>query len=840
MADYPYTVEYAKSSRASCKGCKMPIDKDAIRFGIMSSHFDGRIPMWHHWPCFWRKVRFGADESDFHGLEKIRWDDQEKVREQIKNNPKGSNNDGRRSTMSSNGGSPSAAAVWAVEYSKGICKCRLCDAKISKGEMRIANKKLFYHVDCVSENKQQIGLDIDAKQLIGFDDIDLKDQRTCAEKIQAPTLKRPSEESKNNGDSSLKKQKISDVSEKEKNLLKDALRETLKFSDMSEMLVNHDQHVPVQSSIIERLADCMLFGPVKPCPECFKGQLVYSSTNNAYVCTGSISGFTKCQYETQDPERSVFNFPSEYREYGGFLAKYKFVPGRKRIFPPTSRRSTDEQNGKVTSKKKSYAIDYVSSAPSTAKFIVKDGTAVDPESNLASVAHIYQDKEENKYSVILNSVDVQGGMNSYYKLQLIEHDQKKHYYVFRAWGRIGTSIGNTKVEKFKSDLLEALKNFKFLYLEKTGNEWDNRHNFVKRFGKFMPVEIDYGPSELSESKIKPRSITKLKVPIQDFIEDIFDVNQMKETMKEFEIDLKKMPLGKLSTNQIKTAYTVLTRLQYELQNASTNDSKRRAEILDCTNQFYTLVPHDFGMASPPLINSLSLVQSKSEMLDNLLEIELAYNILKNDTVDDSVDPIDAHYKKLCADMDVVDKTTSEFQMILQYVQNTHAATHTLYKLEIDQVLIVNRRLESERYKKFASLHNRMLLWHGSRTTNYAGIVSQGLRIAPPEAPVTGYMFGKGIYFADMVSKSANYCCTTSRKNTGYLLLCEVALGDMHELTVADPHLPKNLPHGKHSVKGCGKTMPDPAEYLITPDGVVVPKGKGVESHNKNSTLLYNE
>jgi Poly(ADP-ribose) polymerase catalytic domain len=43
---------------------------------------------------------------------------------------------------------------------------------------------------------------------------------------------------------------------------------------------------------------------------------------------------------------------------------------------------------------------------------------------------------------------------------------------------------------------------------------------------------------------------------------------------------------------------------------------------------------------------------------------------------------------------------------------------------------------------------------------------QGLRIAPPEAPVTGYMFGKGIYFADMVSKSANYCCTNKTNNTG--------------------------------------------------------------------------
>jgi len=29
--------------------------------------------------------------------------------------------------------------------------------------------------------------------------------------------------------------------------------------------------------------------------------------------------------------------------------------------------------------------------------------------------------------------------------------------------------------------------------------------------------------------------------------------------------------------------------------------------------------------------------------------------------------------------------------------------------------------------------------HGSRATNYGGILGQGLRIAPPEAPVNGYM-----------------------------------------------------------------------------------------------------
>ncbi len=48
------------------------------------------------------------------------------------------------------------------------------------------------------------------------------------------------------------------------------------------------------------------------------------------------------------------------------------------------------------------------------------------------------------------------------------------------------------------------------------------------------------------------------------------------------------PLGKLSRQQIESAYSVLSELQREIVGAQ-NQSK----ILDCTNRFYTLVPHDF-------------------------------------------------------------------------------------------------------------------------------------------------------------------------------------------------------------------------------------------------------
>lgn len=61
------------------------------------------------------------------------------------------------------------------------------------------------------------------------------------------------------------------------------------------------------------------------------------------------------------------------------------------------------------------------------------------------------------------------------------------------------------------------------------------------------------------------------------------------------------------------------------------------------------------------------------------------------------------------------------------------------------------------------------------------------------------MFGKGVYFADMVSKSANYCRTSKSDPKGLMILCEVALGNMYELT-GSKYVEK-LPKGKHSTKG---------------------------------------
>ena len=73
------------------------------------------------------------------------------------------------------------------------------------------------------------------------------------------------------------------------------------------------------------------------------------------------------------------------------------------------------------------------------------------------------------------------------------------------------------------------------------------------------------------------------------------------------------------------------------------------------------------------------------MLDNLLEIEVAYSLLQSSGSSKEKDPIDSHYDKLKTKIEVLGRKTDEFKVLEDYVKNTHAATHNMYSLEIEQV-----------------------------------------------------------------------------------------------------------------------------------------------------------
>jgi hypothetical protein len=51
---------------------------------------------------------------------------------------------------------------------------------------------------------------------------------------------------------------------------------------------------------------------------------------------------------------------------------------------------------------------------------------------------------------------------------------------------------------------------------------------------------------------------------------------------------------------------------------------------------------------------------------------------------------------------------------------------------------------------------------------------------------------------------------------------------------------EKLPPGKHSCKGIGRTVPNPAESLFIDDKLEVPIGKPIPSNVDDTSLLYNE
>ncbi|KAL2323662.1 hypothetical protein Fmac_028041 [Flemingia macrophylla] len=445
------------------------------------------------------------------------------------------------------------------------------------------------------------------------------------------------------------------------------------------------------------------------------------------------------------------------------------------------------------------------------------------------------------YDAMLNQTNLGDNNNKFYVIQVLESDTGGEFLVYNRWGRVGVK-GQDKIHGPYRSCESAMQEFEQKFLAKTNNEWSNRNNFVSYPKSYAWLEMDYSGKEnnstvtenLGHALGKQPQESKLEPRVAKFISLVCNVSMMNQQMMEIGYNANKLPLGKLSKSTILKGYEVLKRL------ADVIDKADRKILEQLSGEFYTVIPHDFGFKKMRefVIDTPQKLKRKLEMVEALGEIEVATKLLKNDA-DMQGDPLYTHYERLHCELVPVEFGCEEFSMIEEYMKNTHAKTHSNYTVEVVHIFRISKEGEAERFKKFASTKNRMLLWHGSRLTNWTGILSQGLRIAPSEAPVTGYMFGKGVYFADMFSKSANYCYATRTAKDGVLLLCEVALGEMAELLSAK-YDADQLPEGKLSTKGLGGTAPDPSKARELEDGLVVPLGKPKKESSIKGDLLYNE
>lgn len=142
-----------------------------------------------------------------------------------------------------------------------------------------------------------------------------------------------------------------------------------------------------------------------------------------------------------------------------------------------------------------------------------------------------------------------------------------------------------------------------------------------------------------------------------------------------------------------------------------------------------------------------LLKREIELLESLTDLKDADNILKAEKDGgDAIHALDSRFQGLgMQEMKPLPLDSQEFSEINQYLLNTRGETHHV-NYTVQDIFRIERQGELERFQEsgYASIaSDRRLLWHGSRATNFGGILGQGLRIAPPEAPVSGYMFDKG-------------------------------------------------------------------------------------------------
>ena len=501
---------------------------------------------------------------------------------------------------------------------------------------------------------------------------------------------------------------------------------------------------------------------------------------------------------------------------------------------------------------------------------------------------IFVDSNNNVFNVLLTKTDAGTNQNKFYAIQLVAYAPKKssaggvkgaghHYGVFRKWGRFGATgpMNGSMVVDYGGEKNEAIDAFKEKFTECTGLEFEVRDVASQKPGRYAYVELAGQHEEADSKAIKKAkkaaktgsaSPSQLAKELQDLIQLIFDLDMIEREMnKSMDIDTSRLPPNALSRRQLSQGLAVLREIERVLdpsiedenaakENVAIDGPTKELRLKDCSNRFYTIVPHCFDRKQTvPVIDHVKLLKKRIRTLEDLMQIvdleEMRVASASHAAVDHR--PLaDVQYEELGCRLDCVAPDSAEWNLINRAVQETHADTHDTYRMRIDKIFKIERDGEKERFENDPCRHNRKMLWHGSRLSNWASILKHGLRIAPKEAPVTGYMFGKGVYFADSSSKSANYCFANKDEPDGLLVLCDVALGNQYTRLEAQYEAPARCRRkGFDSTWGVGQHAP--IETTPFPDASEIPTGKVVENIEAleaakleqprgKPALLYNE
>lgn len=450
------------------------------------------------------------------------------------------------------------------------------------------------------------------------------------------------------------------------------------------------------------------------------------------------------------------------------------------------------------------------------------------------------------YTCILNLTDIKVNKNRFYIMQIID-TPKPSFDIFIRYGRIG-EVGKIITETYKKKS-DAISRFTRQFRKKTGNTFGDIFNKKKNkyyLSEMSDPELENNEEDSSDSGIENED-NQLNNQLKFLLDLISNKNMLNNALIKLNIDPKKMPLGKISQNQIDKANEIIIKINdiicpYQDHNISVVPKDILEEIRDLSSEYYTLVPYcGGGRRKLPLLEKAEKIDSNFSLLEELKNIHITYTITQNKLHNNGY--LTNIYNQLNINIAPVDPKSQIYVELLKYAENTHCQTHTC-KLEITHIYEIKKIGDDIYDNRIKKNSNKMLLFHGSNMSNWCSILKNGLLLDPSKlgVKITGKMFGYGIYWTNAITKAYNYCGNDTGDKSIVLGIGEVELGKPLEQFSANYYLSQeyldNL--GRHSTWGKGQSSPG---SITTIDGIQIPNGKLKKSGSidpEKNPLLYDE
>lgn len=394
---------------------------------------------------------------------------------------------------------------------------------------------------------------------------------------------------------------------------------------------------------------------------------------------------------------------------------------------------------------------------------------------------------------VLQVTDIKTNHNKYYGIEL--HQAGERYRVYTHYGRTDDLENNPNAGVRETRHVATRSQAEALYTKIYKQKTSKRKGYKEvslassKIGSekargTASGELDAKTLERTEGGKKPViKKSQLPVDVQDLVTYLYEeaTNALTSTVN-VKITARgiETPLGILTIGQIEKGEETLSELWDLYQAGVRPGTSDYWKMVDLSGEFFTAIPHRIGRSrrqvKEAVIDTLSEFETKQQTIQ-LMKDMLAVNGDGGDVLYNS--EVDEQYQALGCTLAPIERKTSEFREMKDYVEKSQIKSQTI---QVKRIFKVVRPKEHAAYD--LSVGNERYLFHGSRIANWVGLLSRGILL--PKIVVSmgvnrtdaGWL-GHGIYFGDAACTSLYYT-TPGRRKTRLMCVAKVGLGKVKE------------------------------------------------------------